>query len=555
VVALAAISGPGSRLYTSGGGGGAGWQLAAGHFISAKMTPQVIFPRPDAEMNAWARPARCPSAIAWSIPIVVQGGAWPFHYEVTDGPSGMVIGEDLDWSQWNSADPLGGTNATYGVLSWSNPTVGSHTIEVTITDQDETPTVVTWTLEVIDRENTTYFCFIDIATGNNSNTGAYSSPKLDHVGWYGADKNTSTNQTKQIFYRAGTYHINVIPGSVLEDVGGSADSRFPMTSLKPQVHVAYPGESVVFDNDDLSYWQYQGGQDDGYFGGMTWQGCTAQENLGNRKTHVQFGTNSCARTCVFDVHFIGNDDTSGSGSNPACVMFSGNPDPGSYFSIIRCTFDNVDHMDFVLFYDTSDVVCEFNDVIGGYVNTTSPGAGGFFFKANHCERITVRANIMLGNDGGTYNHSPLLYFSQFTPTSTDERNDIEFCWNRVRNDANDTTSEGSGAVGIGQGSGTNGNHYGSFWSYRNSMHNPHISLIGIQLDDRDSSVPGPFEFENDVIHHSGTYTDGFYELSNHASVDPVKTNLATGTSLLDSNLLLTGAAIALYKGTHGSEVA
>jgi hypothetical protein len=141
----------------------------------------------------------------------------------------------------------------------------------------------------------------------------------------------------------------------------------------------------------------------------------------------------------------------------------------------------------------------------------------------------------------------LLYFSQFTTPTTDVRENIEACWNCYQNTTTKITAEGAGGVGIGQGTGATGNHYGSFWSYRNNWKNPHIGIFGI-------GGGGPFEFENDVIEHSGTYTDGFYVSLSTVSPLPIKTNLATGTALLDaSTMLLTGANIALYRGTHGCE--
>jgi hypothetical protein len=156
-------------------------------------------------------------------------------------------------------------------------------------------------------------------------------------------------------------------------------------------------------------------------------------------------------------------------------MFGGNPGPGSYFVVSQNTFDGIHKQDFGLFYDTSDVLLEGNRVINGDL--------------------------------------PLLYFSQFVPTASDVREDIEFCWNLYWNEATETLIEGAGGVSIGQGSGAIGNHYGSFWSYRNNLKNPHVSLVGL-------GAGGPFTFENDFIEHSGAYTNGFYLLS--CAVSPTK---------------------------------
>lgn len=510
------------------------WQLAAGHFIPAKMTPNIIHPRPDSETNAFARCRRAPSSIEWRCPIVVQGGAWPFKYQIITGPSGATLTETLP-SDW-----LTNGLQNYGVITWTTPTVGSHSFTVRVTDQDGTIVERSWTLTVSDRENSSLFMFIDPA-GSNSNSGAYSSRKANLAGWWGSSKADSAHDNKQIFYFSGTYSVTAIP------IFGGSGQQVDLISTKPQIHIAIPGDTVTFANNNQAYWDVESSDDDLYFEGMSWTGPTVLENGVNRKTHIRAGANP-DRSVFFRVRFVGNTDMSVSGTNSACYMFGGNPDPANYFSIIQCTFDACNEQDFGLHYDTRDVVCEGNAVANGYMRTGSDHAGGFFLKANNIQRVTVRANRALG----TIN-TPLLYFSQFVDNASDTRSDIEFCWNNVRNDSTIVTSEGAGGVGIGQGGGSTGNNYGRFWSYRNNMRNPHIGLVGIGMD---TPMPGPFVFQNDVIQHSGTHTDGFFMLSSSALPGQLtKTNLATGTSMVDSTTnLLAGSARTTYLGTHGCEV-
>lgn len=515
---------------------GAAWQLAEGHFVPAKMAPNITFPRPDTETTSKSRYRRAPSGIEWIAPIIVQGGAWPFHYEIVSdgGATGLTVGEDLP------ADWLTNGLQDYGVMSWDSPVVGSYEIQILVTDQEGTEVPRTFTLTVVDREDTSAFLFVDATNGNNSNSGAYSSPKQTTLGMYGPNKNDSTNANKQIFYRAGTYRTVDFP------VFNETVQRVGMTSQKPHVHIGFPGETVIFDNRSAdgtqqAYWDYESGAKDLQFSNIRWINPTVIENSVNRKTHIRMGTAAVERACFFRVRFVGNTDDPGSGTNSACVMWGGNPQPGSYFAISQCIYDAIDKMGYALCYDTSDVVCEGNSIVNGARAVAPGGAGGFFFKANTIRRVTVRANVGLGSDI----EQPLLYFSQFVESVSDVRENIESCWNRYRNITTKIVAEGAGAVGIGQGNGATGNHYGSFWSYRNNYVNPHIGMFGI-------GAGGPFEFENDVIQHSGTYTDGFYV--SLSAVQPTKTNLATGTSMVDaSTLLLTGAARTTYLGTHGCE--
>lgn len=535
---LMLIAGQSSRYSTAA----AAWRLAAGHFIPAKMMPQIIFPRPDAETAAWARNRRAPSSLQWQIPICVQGGAWPGHYEIVSngGASGLTIGADLP-SDW-----LTNGLQSYGVLSWSSPVVGTYTIEVKYTDQDLNTVTRTFTLDVIDRENTTYFVFVNAATGSNANSGAYSAPKLNHAGWYGANKNDLAHQNKQVFFFGGTYSVAAFPA-----FEGDNLQKVAMTSVKPHVFVAISGETVTFDNNSQAYWEYQTHPGDQYFEDVRWTNPQVTENGLSRKTHIRNSLNP-DRSTFFRVRFIGTVAASDSGTNSAAVMWGGNPDPGNYFAISQCTFDALDNQDLALFYDTRDVVLEGNRIVNGYGSSLGGSAGGFFLKANSIQRVSCRANVGIGAGISL----PLLYFSQFVETATDERSDIEFCWNSYRNDSTRTAGEGAGAVGIGQGTGTFGNHYGRFWSYRNNMRVAHNSLIGI---DAYTPAPGPaigpFEFEKDVIQHSGTYVDGFFIMdSSEIPARLTKTDLATGTALVDATTnLLTGASRTTYLGTHGCE--
>jgi hypothetical protein len=509
------------------GGGGGEWQLAAGHFVPAKMSPVIIHPRPDAEMNAWARAARCPSAIAWSIPVTVLGGAWPFRYELTTAPSGMTITETLP------ADWLTNGLQDYGVISWATPTVGSHSVSVTVTDQDGTQVTRSFTLECIDRENTTYFMFLDAASGSNSNDGSYSSPKQTIAGWYGANKVATTHGTKQIFYRAGTYSVAACPV-----FGGSSSQQVDMIVGKPHVHVGYPGEVAIMDINNQAYYDWENGSGDHCYQDLKWISPTVTENSVNKKAFMRMPTPSSTRGLWFRNWFVGDDLEGSNDSNSSCVMLTGSGND-NYFSFSQNIFDGCDAMDFMLNYDASDGVIEGNKVTNGYGGE----AWGFFFKALTIERWSIRANE--GIDGTITN--PFWFMSQYTAPSTDVRNNIEVCWNRLQNSSSFTGAERAGAIALGGSDVAQEGHYTNFWSYRNNFKNPFIGIWGI-------GTGGPFEFERDVIEHSGTYTDGLALLGD-TDVTITKTSLATGTSMVDdTTVLLNGGARTTYLGTHGCEV-
>lgn len=516
------------------------WQLAAGHFVPAKMAPIAVCPRPDTETQAYCRYRRAPSDIPWSIPVAIRGGAWPFLYEIVnnDGATGLTIGQTLP-DNW-VVNGLG----SYGILSWASPVIGTYTIQLRVTDQDLTEVPIEFTLEVIDKTNTTYFLFVDSASGSDANSGSYSSPFQTMNGWYLSNKNNSTHSTKQVFYRAGTYFVNAI--TPLN--AGQAD----FASSKPKVHVAYPGETVIIDGG-TAYIDVESGAGDLCFQEFRFQHPeTTDPGPLIRKQFIRTSSTAAARGIFHNLYFDGNGQ-SDSGSNSSCIMFTGGVN-GTYTSVTRCTFHNCDGLDFVLYYNVFDNVTEGNLITGTYASAPNgngdPGdlqdIWGFFVKggADGDARITVRANRV---QGATIDR-PCWYTSEFTGQL---KGNLEVCWNSFKNTNTAIVNEDAGAVAIGQGSGSSTSNYGAIWVYRNNLHNPHISLINIDAG-------GPFVFQHNAIHHSGTYTKGFYIFDSVALPAALDNDdeVANGTNILDSTTnLLTGAARGLYLGTDGAEVA
>src|SRR5689334_3733291 len=84
-------------------GSGSAWQLAAGHYETAKIPLEIIAPR--AGLTTANRYYKTYPGIAYRVPVVVLGGAFPFKFELLTAPSGMTIGQydgDTD----------------YGVINW-----------------------------------------------------------------------------------------------------------------------------------------------------------------------------------------------------------------------------------------------------------------------------------------------------------------------------------------------------------------------------------------------------------------------------------------------------
>lgn len=488
------------------------WQLDAGHFVSAKMTPEIVGPSADTAAGtdaAWSRYRRAPSAIAYRVPIAVLGGAWPFRYQVdaTSAGKGIAVGE-----------VYGDTD--YGVLTWASPTVGTHTITVTVTDQDSNTATRTWDLEVIARTDTAYFLFCDSVSGSDSTgDGSYGNPWASFLGWYGTTPgattgiSSTTHPGKQVFYRAGTYATN--------DITDPSGIKFWLNpTRKPQVHVAYPGEAVLFDCTD---YYFGGMQDDFCVSGIEFQNAGNTES-GWRITYVR-NDNGPNRNIYFECEFGVGTGTADSGSNSGAIMLDGQE---AYNVIVGNTFETTTA---ILVYGAAYSVFE--------NNAFNPGASyvgnGIFLKSSGYDHWSIRNNRGSGPQRLVTCQDGLQSESDHTI------HHIEICWNSYRH----TTP--AAALGFQESSGVEG---GSFWAYRNSLHGS--GSIAHNMFNAASSSP-VMVYEKNVLQGMTLAADAsaspqVFDTSNDS---PSQTNV---TGWLNSTTnLLEGDGLA-YLGTHGAEV-
>lgn len=148
------------------------WRLPEGYFMPAKMDMTLVHPR-DSESSSWAYAKNAHPGVAWEIPIVVQGGAWPFQYAVVDngGADGLAIGSELHRRE-EDRFLIHEVTEDYGVLRWDDPVEGTYEILVQVHDQDGSSLDVPITLTV----GTEGWIFVDPSTGDDSNDGAINAP-------------------------------------------------------------------------------------------------------------------------------------------------------------------------------------------------------------------------------------------------------------------------------------------------------------------------------------------------------------------------------------------
>jgi hypothetical protein len=373
------------------------WQLSSGHYIEAKVAPTLIHPRPDGETSTWERHRMAPSGVEWRIPVVVQGGSWPFQYALTQAPSGMTVGEQY-----------GAPN--YGVIAWANPTVGTHTVTVRVRGQEYGRNVsglsdeqtVTFTLTVSDREDTSKFIWLDSNAAGGGN-GSYTTPFNTMTALMSASA-----AAKQAHIRGGVYDTT-------RAINGSTDSR---------VWVGYDGARIN---------RQFGAAPDGHAHSMGDGSFVAGLYLHGGKNYVLRGGANEGRVTVFENTFDGfvydNAYYSGDTNFGYLSLFAhDNSTPRKYVSVVSNAFGpttGVTNGGLATCYVTQYAVFEGNTTT---TNWSGSAASGFMAK-RLAWYFTWRNNRMVTES------SKFMFFPFYSVSSTygltlpSVFEGDEICWN------------------------------------------------------------------------------------------------------------------------------
>lgn len=473
---------------------GASWQLASGHWVPAKMSMRLVHPRTSTTSTYiyenWY------TGMALNLPVCVQGGAWPFYYELTTAPSGMAIGQ-----QYGSAN--------YGRITWASPTAGSHSVAVRVTDQDGNIVTYSWTLTV----GTSKHVFFDAVNGNDANSGTFASPYQTFAKFSGL-ATTPELSGKICVYRSGTYATD--NAAALTDSG----YRWMMGPNKPLVHMAYPGDAVIFDFNECNWnWQTYSGTEVAIVG-VEMRGIN---NAINASQGTYFRLDDSNRTLFDSINFTQQSGALTTPTNPACINFrdSGN---STDLAITNCTFDGLNNVFATELYDIQYVVFE-NNTLKNLILL-----GAFYAKLGEVYDITCRNNL------ATENNLTRIFIQD----GYNFVNRMEICWNNMKTDSIQAVHYGQNPPGTD----TIG------WLYRNTIQvgagDPAVRL---------HNVATAVTMENNVFVQDGTYTNGIRQTS-YTGVLTQTDQLSTAlTAYTDSAGALTGVYRTSYLGTHGWEVA
>lgn len=418
--------------------------LPAGRFIPARMPMHLVYPRPDAETQAHARHRWAHPGMRYEIPIGVQGGAWPFRYELVGAPAGARIGA------------LPG-EADYGVVSWTPAAADPVTFTVRITDQE------LHTVEAVWRVTVDAAPFLFIKSGwTGERTGTIDAPLASLAEWYKDSVDDATFRNRIVVLRGGSY----------EQIGNPAEKG--NLRLKPETKtpslIGFPGEEPVVDASRSKV--MVGDLQDIFVAGITWR--NARQDVAN--AHYFWLTGEVSRCTFWRNHFTdmgpgtaGDDNTgpvfiSRSDTVKENILYKGN-----LLSGIRNSKGNGHYFDI---YRANHILVEENtirDSVTDYGLWLKCSIGFGTIRANQAfERVGGRQiSIGYGTAGGELPH------------------DHEICWNRVVING----SEGASMQFAGSDS-YKGKTYNSF-IYRNTFVNGFASV----------RFPGrtPYETDGNVV--------------------------------------------------------
>jgi hypothetical protein len=235
-------------------------------------------------------------------------------------------------------------------------------VTASVKDQENTTASVTWTITV----TTSGFIFVDAVNGHASSanggtgTGTLANPFQTINDYYSgvmggtssATRGDTTYKDYFVYYRSGSYSLNTFFESDFNPCGRTAMIGYN----KPMVHLAYPGESPVWNYNNCGSFIWYSGEDNLYIDGFEIKNMT---NYG-----IQFesnGNNIVFRRLV--MHDLISSD--GSFNNQSFIRFLVAADffTGGYASYLAFqdnTFYNLNHGSGIKVYSTNKLLVEDN---------------------------------------------------------------------------------------------------------------------------------------------------------------------------------------------------
>lgn len=505
--------------------------LPTGLFIPAKMplSPErVVLPRPDAETHVRAYHRNAHVGMRYELPIVVQGGAWPFVYTLLHGPPGAHLG-----AQYGQPG--------YGILTWTPEQDGPFAFGVRVTDQDGASLDIAWSGTV----GSDWLRFVDAVSGEDAaGGGGIDSP------WRTlAFARSQVADGRALCLRAGHYPAPSGPMSM-------------STGLFATL-IGWPGELPVIDCGSLEsdVFAWLNGHD--LFAGMlSLRGGPAAAANPRYFSSLSVNHRCYQYRITFDEPTAGT--TSGGGDdNNSCLFLGAGDGQRRHVAQVHCTFRRLrrtnNGFSGIDTYRTRYLV-----VADNVYDTPFHGTGSrmaLWIKGGEHEDVSVRGNrwtqawsgdslinVSMGRDGSG---------------STFAARNIEVCYNTVVS----ASASGWSSLAVQLGMASQSGERGPIWVYRNTVRGI------VAIDKRD--WPLRISFENDVIvNEAGVFggttsgkvmmldpndpADRFRDPATRPNIELSVTGTqchgAAADGILDAQHRLQGTWRAQYLGTHGAEI-
>lgn len=503
--------------------------LAAGKFIPAKMPlapERIVLPRPDAETSTRAFHRNGHVGLPYELPIVVQGGSWPFVYELIEGPAGATLGRA-------HGDP------GYGILRWTPSANGPFSFTVRVRDQDGGSVQFSWSGVV----SGTWARFVDATRGSDSSgSGTLAAPWRTLAHAY-----AQVQDGGALCLRAGQYQA---PAEAMNMAvsGGTGAGR--VGSL-----IGWPGEAATIDCSTLASANFAWyNSSDTYVGHLSFIG--GPSGQANPRCFVSLSVNHrCYQYRLsFDSPTVGTA-AGGGDDNNSCLFLGAGGAVRSYVAQVFCTFRRLHETNngfsAIDTYQTRYLVVADNVYDAPAVSTARYA---LWIKGWEQEDVSVRGNRWTQAWGGS-----LIEVSMSASAGAFSARRIEICFN--------TLVARAGATAMNFGSAPSGPERGPIWIYRNT-------LVGMPVIAR-RSWPLIISFENDVVVHDVTPFGGtvsgkllmsdpnapagrFYDPALRENITLTSLNMechgSSSDGIVDAQHRLTGAWRTRYLGSHGAEI-
>lgn len=497
------------------------WQLPAGHHVPAKMAMTLVHPRPEAP--AWAYSRNAHPGIRWEIPIVVQGGAWPFRYVLVDdgGATGLAIGSELA-RRIDRGFIVHERTPDYGLLHWENPLPGSYAIRLRVEDQDGNDIEVDIALLV----GSAGWVFVDADNGDDDNgDGSVSAPfrSIQRI-----------HDGGQAYTDHRVYLSGVVPMDGNHPGGDLAINRSDYRHT-PAVWVGRPGGNAVLE-------AYEGRisltAPDFYLANLEHRHHIDFVQDHGNYIHMITAWGNTARVTMHDVNFsrFHGHPVNADLGNSSVIMFTDQGSPRNHVAIVNNTLSG-DNGIFTSTYQLHHSVIENNRAVNARFVTADPSTWAIFWIKRFNEFISVRGNEFRdGNEWGSPgNLSAAL--------GMDAARNIEFAYNTVHTPY-DFADGRHGAIKLF----TNSSQASYTWTpetpvwlYRNSLRH-RFNFEGNNLVNMpDANVVT----ERNVLAPRAWPSHRI--LLNIDNLD--------GDTYFDASMRLTGPARTAYLGRYGAEIA